>query len=218
MADIGEALANMVGDPQMGKVYDSTVAYPALTKNTAQFQQVDPAGAAVSNGEGRIPTYSAATVAYSPYASATDVLIITGSATKTVRVKRVAVSGRSTSASNIDVSLYKHTVTANTTGTPTNLTIVSHDSVINPSATAVVSTYGSAPTIGGTTGLMRCQQSNLSAAGSGGAATPVEWHFGDVNDQSGVLHGVTEQMAVNLGGGSVPTGAVLNMFIEWSEE
>ncbi|MGP0093066.1 MAG: hypothetical protein ACLPKB_24455 [Xanthobacteraceae bacterium] len=216
MADQGEDARNLAGDPQMGEVYDSTVAYPALPKNTTQLQKVDPTGAAISNGEGRIPTYSAATVAYAPYASATDIFSISGSASKVVRLKRIAVSGRSTAASNIDVALVKRT-TADSGGSPTALTAVLHDTTVNPAASAVISTYAAAPTTtGGVT--LRAQQSNLSAAGSGGAATPVEWHFGDVNDQAVVLRGTAEQIAVNLGGGSVPAGATLNLFVEWSEE
>lgn len=217
MADQGSSLTAMPGDPQMGKVYDSTATYPALAKNTAQFQQVDPAGAAISNSEGRIPTYSYASVAYSPYATATDILLITGSATKTVRIKRIGVSGRATAAANIDVAVFKHIV-ANTGGSPSALTAVKHDTTINPAATAVVATITAAPTIDTGKVLVRCQQSNLSAAGSGGAATPVEWHFGDVNDQALVLRGINEEIAINLGGGAVPGGTVLNLFVETSEE
>jgi hypothetical protein len=214
--DQGTDLTPMPGDPQMGKVYDSTVAYAALTKKTAQFQQMDPAGAALSNAEGRIPTFSAGTVAYSVYSTTpTDVLTISGSATKVIRVKRVGVSGRATGAGQLDVSLVKHTV-ANTGGGPVALTAVPHDTTVNPVATAVVNTYASAPSItGGTT--FRAQQSNVSAAGSGGAATPVEWHFGDVNDQAVVLRGVAEQIAINLNG-VAPAGSVLNIFLEWTEE
>jgi hypothetical protein len=220
MADQGQDARGLSGDPQMGDVYDSTVAYAPLPKNTTQFQKVDPAGAGIANGEGRIPTFSAATVAYSPYASATDIMIITGSATKTVRIKRVGVSGRATAANQLDVGLYKHTV-ANTTGSPTTITSVAHDTTINTGSaavTAVVQTYGAAPVIDGTKVLFRAVQSNVSQSGSGGAATPVEWHFGDVNDQALVLHGTAEQAAINLGGGAVPSGTVLNMFVEWSEE
>jgi len=217
MADQGMDARGLAGDPQMGDVYDSTVAYTALPKNTTQFQKVDPAGAGIANGEGRIPTYSAASITYTPFAPSTDIAVITGSATKLVRIKRVGVSGRATAANQLDVGLYKRT-TVDASGSPTALTAQMHDTTANPAATAVVQTFGAAPTITGTGSvLFRCQQSNVSQSGAGGAATPIEWHFGDVNDQSMVLHGTGEQICINLASASM-AGLVLNLFLEWSEE
>jgi hypothetical protein len=217
MADQGSSLSAMPGDPQMGKVYDNTVAYSALAKNTAQFQQTDPAGAAIANGEGRIPTYSAATAAYSTPSPIGDLLAIFGSSTKTVRVKRIGVSGRSTSAGQLDVQVIKRT-TAWSGSTSAALTAAPHDSTIDPAATAQIVTYSSSGSTSGFGGVtVRAQQANTSAAGSGGAAVPVEWHFGDVNDQSFVLRSTSEAYCINCGS-TAPGGTVLNMFVEWSEE
>jgi hypothetical protein len=53
------------------------------------------------------------------------------------------------------------------------------------------------PLRGTLVGAIRAQQINLSAAGSGGAA---------------------EGLYLNLNGATMPTGTVLNVFVEWSEE
>jgi hypothetical protein len=203
------------GEPQMGQVYDPAKT-PSFAATSMQVVALDPTGAQMSNGEGRKATYSAATVAYAPYATPQDIVGIVGSASKRVRVLRFAVSGRATAANQLDVQLVKRS-TADTGGTPTALVAVSHDSN-DAAATAAVTSYGAAPTAGTLVGAIRAQQINLSAAGSGGAAVPVEFDFGTVNDKSIVLNAAAEGLYLNLNGAAMPAGTVLNVFVEWSEE
>jgi hypothetical protein len=203
------------GEPQMGQVYDPT-ATPSFAATSMQVVALDPTGAQMSNGEGRKATYSAATVAYAPYATPQDIVGIVGSAAKRVRVLRFAVSGRASAANQLDVQLVKR-ATADTGGTPTALTAVSHDSN-DGAATAAVSSFAAAPAAGTLVGAIRAQQINLSAAGSGGAAVPVELDFGTVNDKSIVLNSAAEGLYLNLAGAAMPAGCVLNVFVEWSEE
>jgi hypothetical protein len=203
------------GEPQMGQVYDPAKT-PSFAATSMQVVALDPTGAQMSNGEGRKATYSAATVAYAPYATPQDIVGIVGSASKRVRVLRFAVSGRATAANQLDVQLVKRS-TADTGGTPSVLAAVSHDSN-DLAATAAVTSYGAAPTGGTLLGAIRAQQINLSAAGSGGAAVPVEFDFGTVNDKSIVLNAAAEGLYLNLNGAAMPAGTVLNVFVEWSEE
>jgi hypothetical protein len=207
---------NGTGEPSMCVVNNNTAAYSSYPINTAQLAKCDPSGAQFSNQESLKGTYSVATVAYAPYTSAADIAMLCGSSSATVRATRVALSGRSTSASQIDVSLIKRS-TADTGGSQSSLTAVPHDS-IDAAATASAVTFGAAPTAGTTVGTIRAQQANLSAAGSGGATTPFEWDFGVVIDKSIVLRGTGQCLALNLGGGAVPAGTVLNIFMEWTEE
>lgn len=202
------------GEPQMGQVYSGS--YPAYPANSLQVVSLDKTGAQMSNGEGRKPTYSAAVIAYSPYATPQDILGIVGSASKQVRVLRFAVSGRATQANQLDVQLVKRS-SADTGGTPSALTAVSHDSN-DGAASAAVSSFAAAPTAGTLVGAIRAQQINLSASGSGGAAVPVEFDFGTVNDKSVVLNSASEGLYLNLNGATMPAGTVLNVFVEWSEE
>ena len=210
------------GEPQMGQVYSGS--YPAFAGNSLQVVSLDKTGAQMSNGEGRKPTYSAATAAFAPNVGAagtTDVAGIVGSASKQVRVLRFAVSGRATAANQLDLQLVKRS-SADTAGSSTaaTLTAVPHDAT-DAAATAVVTTYTGNnvnPNLGTGVGVVRAQQSNVSAAGSGGAATPVEFDFGTVNDKSIVLKAASEGLYLNFGGAVLPPGLVLNIFVEWSEE
>jgi len=202
------------GEPQMGQVYSGS--YPAFAANSLQVVSLDKTGAQMSNGEGRKPTYSASVIAYGPYATPQDILGIVGSASKQVRVLRFAVSGRATQANQLDVQLVKRS-SADAGGTPTPLTAVPHDSNDGAASTAV-SSFAAAPTPGTLIGAIRAQQINLSASGSGGAAVPVEFDFGSVNDKSIVLNSAAESLYLNLNGAAVPAGTVLNVFVEWSEE
>jgi hypothetical protein len=204
-----------VGEVQMGQVFDPTNT-PGFARNSMQAVALDSTGAQMSNGEGRKATYSAATIAYAPYATPQDILAIVGSGTKRVRVLRIAVSGRATAANQLDVQVVKRSA-ANTGGTPTPLAAVPHDSN-DAAATAAVNTCGAAPVSSGLIGAIRAQQINLSAAGSGGAAVPVEWDFSTVNDKAVVLNSAAESLAVNLNGAAMPAGTVLNLFVSWTEE
>jgi len=210
------------GEPQMGQVYSGS--YPAFAANSLQVVSLDKTGAQMSNGEGRKPTYSAATAAFAPNVGAggtTDVAGIAGSASKQVRVLRFAVSGRATAANQIDVQLVKRS-SADTAGSSMAATLaaVPHDAT-DAAATAAVTTYTGTnvnPTLGTSVGVVRAQQSNVSAAGSGGAASPVEFDFGTCNDKSIVLNSASEGLYLNFGGAVLPAGLVLNIFVEWSEE
>lgn len=63
-----------------------------------------------------VPTYHAVGVAIAVGTAPTDVSCITGSATKTIRLKKVRLSGTAGTAINISTYLTKHIV-ANTGGT-----------------------------------------------------------------------------------------------------
>jgi hypothetical protein len=202
------------GEPQMGQV--ASGSYPAFAANSLQVVSLDKTGAQMSNGEGRKPTYSAALIAYAPYASPQDIVGLVGSASKQVRVLRFAVSGRATAANQLDVQLLKRAA-ADTGGTPTALAAVPHDSS-DAAATAAATAYGSAPAAGTLVGAIRAQQINLSAAGAGGAAVPAAFNFGTANGKSIVLNSAAEGLYLNLNGATMPGGTVLNVFVEWSEE
>ncbi len=72
------------------------------------------------------------------------------------------------------------------------------------------------PNLGTAVGSIRSQQSNVSAAGSGGAATPVEWDF--VAEKPVYLRSASEGLYLNFNGATLPAGTVLNIFISWTEE
>jgi hypothetical protein len=181
----------------------------------AQFAQQDTSGRAYVNTQSGKVSYRAAIVTYSPYATPTDVMAITGAAGKVVRVTRWYVWGSSTAASNQDWFLIKRS-TANTGGTPTTMPAVPLDSA-NVAAQAVVVTYAAAPTTGNSLGLIGSQQIGVPAAGAAGG-TGAFWEFGIRNTQAPVLRSASEVIALNFNGAAVPAGTELQLEIEWTEE
>lgn len=159
-------------------------------------------------------TYSAVAVNIAPAASATDVFTITGSASKTVRILRIGISGIQTTAGLVNVILAKRS-TANSGGTSVAATAVPNDSA-NGAATATVLSYTVNPTPGTLVGNVRGGLIEI-----GGAASVVNegviYDFGNLPGQCIVLRGTNQVLAVNLNGVTV-TGGSMTYWVEWSEE
>lgn len=179
-----------------------------------QRSTVGTTGIPVTNTEGTKATYSAATTAFTPAATATDFFTVLGSGTKTVRILRVAINGICTSGgASPDIILIKR-ITADSGGTAAAITASQHDS--NDAApTAVISTYSVNPTLGTTGGVIRAQKLNLGAVGSAGQLI---WDFTTRNGKGIVLRGVTQLAALNFNGASVPGGMAVDIEVEWTEE
>jgi hypothetical protein len=164
--------------------------------------------------DGAKPTYSAS-VTVAPAATATDVVTLAGSATTTIRITLVRISGISTTAITTPVLLIKRSA-ANTGGTSAALTRVPHDSN-SAAATAAGLSYTVNPTaLGAAVGTVR--QDRLSFAVTGSTAQdPIVWDFGDRPAQAIVLRGTTQILAINLNGVTI-TGGSISVDIEWTEE
>jgi hypothetical protein len=152
-----------------------------------------------------------------PVATATDVLVISGSATKIIRVTKVEIVGTATTASIYDHYIIKRTV-ANTAGTSTNVTAAQADSA-DDAQTATLKLYTANPSALGTGIAIEAHKTYLSASATpGAAALPSSYEFGVRNDKAIVLRGTSESLAINFNGQAVPTGASLYLGIEWTED
>lgn len=164
-------------------------------------------------------TYSVGGNGLVPPASCTDLIVLTGSATKTVRVTRIEVSGIATTILDTTVRLLLRT-TADSGGTAVAVAPYAHDQT-NAGATAAVATYaGGLPTVNdGTNRIVRASKLlfNLSAPAAGSESGRLMWDFGDRPGQAFVLRGITQQLAINLNGVSVSGGSV-DWSIEFTEE
>lgn len=187
-----------------GGTHDVAIAAPGAT------------GVPAVNTEGTRVTFSAGSGAFTPVATPTDFVGVIGSATKTVRVLRVTISGVATAATPILTLLLKRS-TANSGSTPVALTKVTHDSN-NAALTCTVTTYTATnPTTGTLVGTVREEYLNLGAA-AGGAAGRIAWDFTTRNGQGIVLRGIAEGLFINWGGAAVPAGTILTFDFECSEE
>ena len=162
--------------------------------------------------EGWRATYGASDVNLAFEGNATDVVTIFGSATKTVRIRSVTVSGLATTAGSIDVSLIKRTA-VNTGGTSSSQHWAKFDSS-DGNATATVLEYTADPTVGAGYTLSS-KTLNFGLTGYTGTQT---WDFSDKNDKAVVLRGVAQGLAINFNGQTKPAGGKFSYAIEWTEE
>ena len=152
-----------------------------------------------------------------PVATATDVVVLSGSASKVIRVTKISIVGTATTASIYDHYVIKRTA-ANTGGTSTSKTAAQSDSA-DSAQTATLLLYTANPSALGTGVSVEANKTYLSASATpGAAALPIVYTFGTRNDKAIVLRGASESIAINFGGQAVPSGASLYISIEWTED
>lgn len=203
--------------PALGvfRIFDtinSTACTFANQKNCGA--DVNQVGQLSVDHQGKRVTYRAAATGLVPVASATDVAYLSGSATKTVKVTRIIVSGSAGTNLGVPVSIIKRS-TANSAGTCASLTSVPMDSS-DSAGTAVATSCTANPTTGTTVGTVANQQLWLPT--TGGAASPVaDFRFGDFGGKPVYLRGTSQVLAVNLNAVSVTSG-LLYITFEYTEE
>lgn len=169
------------------------------------------------SGQTLSPTYSAAFIGVTPAASCTDLATINGDGTKQIRVKRVKVSGIATANDSTPVALVKRSA-LDTGGTGAGVTAVPHESSQAVSV-ATVTKYTANPTLGTAVGSVRTDRLVLAKATASGGLGSGSVEFDLTKDgKEIVLNTATEQLAVNLNGGTVPSGAALDVSFTWTEE
>ncbi len=192
-----------------------------LATSALAYQILTPQGLMdvnFSNSEGQKPTYSAVIADFTPAATATDMVQIRASATKTVRITNICVSGDATGNSTEDIYLVKRTA-ANTGGTSAAVTITKYDSN-DATPTASVVSYSVNPTGLGAGSLIAANHIAFPALTN--PTVPVgncAFTFGTRPARTAVLRaGTNEAISINWNGNAVPAGASLYMTIEWTEE
>ena len=169
---------------------------------------------AISNSGFR-PTFRFLAQDYTPYATATDALTLTGKAGTVCRVTRITVGGTATAASIYDLYLYKRS-TANTGGTSTNPTPVQADSS-DPAANGTLTLYTAAPTLGTGQAFEGTRLYLAAGSGSGNANTTKEYTWSTRTEKAPVIR-AGETLSIGFNGQAVPTGASLYISIEWTED
>lgn len=166
--------------------------------------------------EGQKATYTATAAAFLPVATATDFISIFGSASKTIRVLRVAIGGVATAGTIVDLYMIKRS-SANSAGTPTALTAIPHDAN-DASASAAVNSYAANPTTGSAIGNIGIRKLSLPTAASNIVVPMLEWRPGTQNDRAWVLRGAAQGLCLNWNGAAIPAGTSLDVEITWTEE
>lgn len=216
------AIAGQLDDTGTTAATENNIAPVRITAQRALHSNLrDAAGNALlgrKTAELSIPvveaenqTYSAAASGFVSAASATDVFIINGSVSKTIRITKVRVTASTTSGSAIKLTVQGiKRSTADTAGTAVTATNVPHDST-NAAATAVVRHFTANPTLGTAVGTMRTTHVGVTQSGLSGGA--IEWDF---EKQPVVLRGVAQGFAVNFNSITV-SGSIVSIHCEWVE-
>lgn len=153
--------------------------------------------------------YHFAGSALAPVATPTAVIVLKASATKTVRLYRVKVTGAATAAGTMPVFVTKRT----TDGTPgsAELTAITpcKDATATAANTASVSTVGTAnyTTLGTAAGVAAAGRVQMTALATGLAAVPFLW---EPKKPIALTAGSTEEITVELGGAALPSGGVID--------
>lgn len=162
--------------------------------------------------------YMAAAGPITPPATPTDMITITGSATKTIRVLTIEFSAQQTTQSTNTIFIAKRS-TANSAGTSTSPTVVPVDSN-DAAGTAVVRQYTVNPTLGtlvGNVAIERVFTSVPGATATGAAGYTFDfWNSGA--SKGIVLRGTTQVLAINFNGAALPIGFSVSATITWVEE
>lgn len=151
-----------------------------------------------------------------PAATPTDIFTMKGAAGKIIQLRRLILSGLATTAGQMVASLLKRTA-ANTGGTATVPVGVQAD---NDGVSGVVlAQYSVNPATLGAGTILRQRRLFFQLA-AGGPPDRVSLDFGNVlqGNKSLRLNGASEWFAINMNGGAVPAGGVIDIEAEWTEQ
>lgn len=188
------------------------------TSKAARVSHYDTLG----NVTGQKATYRAATTAPLVAAVTVDVpwFIIQGSATKTIRVQRIQISGLSlTAVAYLNVSLNKYS-TNFSGGTSTTLDQVPLDSSSAAGTANSVRVFTAIPTAGTLVGAIASKRFMGQATTAAAAGIPqfVDFDFRNVGEASAiVLRGTSQEIGLvwETAPASTPT---MHLEVEWTEE
>lgn len=169
--------------------------------------------------ESTIDTYAATSIGLVPAASATDIACITGSATRTVRVLSVRVSGSAGTLVSLPVVLVKR-ASANTGGTPATSTALPVPYRLDSSdaaPTATTTAWTANPTIvDSSPGLLDAAIVTFNVTTTTGG-TPFNFtYLTHIYNEPPILRGVAQQVCVNLNAISISSGLLAVSFL-WTE-
>jgi hypothetical protein len=151
-----------------------------------------------------------------PAATPTDVFTITGSATKTVRIKKIQLSGLATTAGQFVWLLVRRSA-VDTGGTKTTPVGQANDVTNDGSATAVLGLYTVNPTgLGTAVGTYR--GGRMFHALVTAQNDRLVFDFANLQDKALILRGVTDILAINGAGATLPAGATLDIEVFWEED
>lgn len=178
--------------------------------------QLNAVGSLRTSSEGGAATYSCAFDDLVGASSCTNLVRISGSATKTVYVQEIRFSATATAAKTLDVRLVKYS-TADADGTSSAGVAIPHSSD-DGAATAAVLLYTANPTVGTATGALRATRYTIAVVDAAATQGEVVYDLKGYNGGKGVrLEGTAQGLAIHLDGESPGSGNSWAGSITWIE-
>ena len=144
-------------------------------------------------------------------ASATDIVEIIGSGSSSIQITQIFISGVATASSVVNLALIRKSSLA-TGGSSSTIAATNHETG-DAATTATVKTYSANPTVGTTVGRLRLFPIPLGTSSLYGS--PLQLDFG-INGKPIILSGATQTLCIS-NAGSVPSGTILTVSIEYAE-
>lgn len=184
------------------------------TSQAGRVTQYNTDASLVKTIDGVSKTYSASITGLVVAAAATDFIMITGSATKTIRITKIEVIGTATGDIVTDITVIKRS-TLNEEGTSTTLTSVPHDSSDEP-ATSVIKAYTvNSKKLGTSVGDIISHKLFLSTSKTQPYA--LKMLFGDRASKAIVLRGADQCLCLNYNG-NTNAGNAISISVEFIED
>lgn len=206
----------------MKRILLSALGLLALgTAALAQVNVVPQIGVATSTL--RAKTYTASAVGLVPAASATDIFCIAPSATKSVSVRQVLITGTAGTTITTPFLIYRRATvdTGGTAATGLALPVGVGYSSTNAASTATLVAYTANPTVTDSSpALVFSASQSLDVTTSDSGQVP--FYFGSgggdfYNQGLDLVKNSTQQLCINLNGVSVSSG-VLDISMVWTEQ
>jgi hypothetical protein len=162
-------------------------------------------------------TYHFCTPEYTIPATPNDMVVLSGSATRTVKISKIRLYARQTTTAYDTFHLLKRS-SANTGGSSVSVTIVPADSG-NAAATASAVYYTSNPTVGTLLGDISTFVTVVPTTTAAVGNTNVFELYNAKNEaQPLTLRGTAESIALNFGGVALPAGLKVQLEVTFTEE
>jgi hypothetical protein len=159
-------------------------------------------------------TYMNGSGSFTPPATPTDMWVMQGSATKTIKILKIILQTTQTTLGTNTFFLKRYS-TADTLGTSTTVTSYPLDTT-NVAATATVKFYTANPTLGTLVGSL--DSAYITTGAPGAPIQPYVWDFTCPIGQNLTLRGAADQIAVNFAGAALPAGLKVAVTVMYTEE
>ncbi len=173
------------------------------------------------NLESSKATYNAVAADYTPYATATDMVVLQNPATSTkiIKLARVVINGNVTTTAGYQDIYGVIQDILNTGGTIGGTPVIRKYDAADVTASGVVYYYSTAPTIGSGAqrSVIRAGHYSFPATVPAFPVSEIIWSFGDHAAKSPTIY-PGQQFSVSCAGQAITAGLNIYVTFEWTEE